>query len=165
MSIYVNPELAKKLHRDYKLALEVVGFENEEDYVKTHKSRKWKYLIPRQIAIWLLIETGIYSTGLVGKIFLKDHATVVYTRKKINTFLEIRDPQYADFIEDCYERFRLMRKFSAEELGIDEKLQVIKDALNHGFTCKTFFGVNDLYSQARGFLISKEKENEQGNVG
>jgi chromosomal replication initiation ATPase DnaA len=66
----------------------------------TSNSRERKYLIRRQILMYLFIKTGAYSSKMIGKAFGRDHSTVLHSKDVVIGALEVCDEFYtAEFFE------------------------------------------------------------------
>lgn len=63
----------------------------KKDLIK--KDRHRDIVFARQLAIYLIrFEAKLYVVE-IGKIFKKDHTTVVYSTNQINDYISIRDPK------------------------------------------------------------------------
>jgi chromosomal replication initiator protein len=66
----------------------------------TSNSRERKYLIRRQILMYLFIKTNAYSSKMIGKAFGRDHSTVLHSKDVVIGALEVSDEFYtAEFFE------------------------------------------------------------------
>lgn len=62
------------------------------DYINYDQKIRKNYLVEkRQYALWLGWKFTNLSSIALGKCFNKDHSTVIYSIKKINNFLNIKD--------------------------------------------------------------------------
>ena len=78
-----------------KLACSAAGINSALVYSKT---RKREYILVRQILMYLLLNNTGMSSSLIGKIFNKDHATVLHSANVITNEVEMfyktnTDPQ------------------------------------------------------------------------
>lgn len=85
---------------DEKLIIDIVGryFQLKGDY-HLKNTRERKYLIPRQIAISLIlkyINDSNYSN--VGRLFKKDHATIMHSNNVFNNMMETNKRYHNDVV-------------------------------------------------------------------
>lgn len=66
------------------------------------RSREWKYVYPRQVAMWLLRKEKQNTSTKVGELFKRDHATVLHGVKHI-TDLMFTDPEVRTDIQNIEE--------------------------------------------------------------
>lgn len=89
-----------KLHPD--LIIKIVNSYTGTDVRKNTKTRQRKFVEPRQLAMYFLYQHTNLSLAAVGKIFSKDHATVLHAAKTI--------PDLIRFDENMRKQFVSIRK-------------------------------------------------------
>lgn len=102
---------AKPLQIDKSLAVSVFDMicktsnVSKDELIKKHKSRKFKYLIPRQIHLSILYTTFNLSLSRAGEFYNKDHATVLSSIRAVNNYLDTDASyreKYKKVFEQCY---------------------------------------------------------------
>lgn len=61
-------------------------------------TRQQRIVIPRQIAMYFTYKFTPHTYISIGKLFGRDHSTVVYACRMVRIIIEIRDPKYIDTI-------------------------------------------------------------------
>ncbi len=56
------------------------------------RSRKREIVECRQVAIWIIKKKTRLSLSQIGKLFDRDHSTVLFSINSVNTFIETRYP-------------------------------------------------------------------------
>ena len=66
------------------------------------KSRKRQYVKTRQVSMFLLHEhfKGKVNLKEIGELFMKDHTTVIHSTKSIQNFLDIKDTEITNEINE-----------------------------------------------------------------
>ena len=68
------------------------------------KSRKYPVCLIRQVAIFILCKTSNRSGNYIAKCFGKNHATILYTNKKVSDMLDVK-------YEDVCRYYLLLKHF------------------------------------------------------
>lgn len=63
------------------------------------KNRKEVYVVARQIFIWFAMERMGLSSVRLAQMFNQNHATVLYSKQKVNDYLSIGDVRTAEQIK------------------------------------------------------------------
>lgn len=86
--------LQSKLTSEKELFCEIVFREIQEhffldsDYV-TNKTRKREYVWARQIGMFLISKNGKINLSDIGRLYKKDHATVIHAKKAVSEQMDI----------------------------------------------------------------------------
>ncbi len=72
--------------------IKIVGFKSRRSLMRTSKNRSERYRFRRQMLSYLLVSPPISMTSSeAGKVVLKDHTTVLYSKNVITNIIETRD--------------------------------------------------------------------------
>lgn len=72
------------------------------DHELYSKSRLSHIVDARMIIIYLALKTGKYTLKKIGKVFNKDHSTIIYYREKVNDLMSV-DKAYKVRVERAEE--------------------------------------------------------------
>lgn len=104
MTPYSRPGIGL-LTVDKAVELITKSFSLSDDKWVTSKYQLRKYVIPRQLLMTICNELMCMSITEAGKVCMKDHATMVYSRKHIHETLW-NDREYGEQIRSVYKECR-----------------------------------------------------------
>jgi len=76
-----------------------------KDFRLKEKNRERDTLYRRYFAMYLLVQNTKLTKTKIGKIFNRDHATVLNAMKQVKNLIETNDPFYLEAIEPIYKTF------------------------------------------------------------
>jgi chromosomal replication initiator protein len=68
------------------------------------KSQQREFVQPRQICMFLCRELLTISYQTIGRIFGRDHSTVITSVRQVQTLIENKDPHFTDSVESLLKR-------------------------------------------------------------
>lgn len=143
----------------FNYALISVGFSNYNEYLKTVNTREYRYVLKRQVLAFILkMIVKEITTIEIGELLKKDHATVVYSIKKIHSLLSINDKKTVNLLNDSLSKFKELIK---KELDLENKTDLkvimflITQAIENGMDINLEDSLSNIYSNALNFLSNE----------
>lgn len=62
------------------------------------KLRKYEFVVARHVSMYLIRKLSGYPLSAVGKLFNRDHSTVIYAIDHVTNMIEVQSPQYLKLI-------------------------------------------------------------------
>lgn len=145
----------------FNYALISVGFPSYEDYLKTVNTRKYDYVIRRQILTFILITKvkGI-TTIQAGELLKKDHSTIVYSVKKINNLIYINDKETVSLLNDSLNKFKELIKNNLNlenETDLRIVMLLITHAIENGMEVNFEDSLSSIYNNTLNFLSNGQR--------
>lgn len=100
-SPYVAPGLELKIANLEDIEKIVCGYFQitQNDFRNHFKSREMPYVMIRQVLVYMSRIFTKHSTTEIGKFIDRDHATILYSIKKVNDIIEYKQKPYYYTIE------------------------------------------------------------------
>lgn len=105
------------------------------------KCRKNEYLIPRCILYKILYNKSLLSLQSIGKLFNKDHATVLNGLKKYEAFMLCKDIEF--------QRYKEMIEREIFDFPIEEKIELEKTLIQKVLECENYFEMRKLQEELK----------------
>lgn len=110
------------------------------------KSRQWKLVETRFIAMWFMVKHFNMTLTEAGAEFMKDHATAIYAIRRVDELRQL----YPDFAHRFEQVANLVRAIDTER-GYITKEDVLVNCTSTGMTVRNVLDAMEIYAgQFRG---------------
>ena len=121
----LNDKRIRKINIDPIKINEIVHSVTKINPLKNLKTRRRPYVEIRHLAMYLIRELTMLPSSKIGKVFDKDHATVLYAAKTMENMIHFQKmPMFMEYYYECLEKIKLEHEKS-------ETINVVRHTLEY----------------------------------
>lgn len=113
------------------------------------KSDRHQPFLYRRYYLYYILHKNGYSMIHIGKIFNKDHSSIIHGIKVHKNMIQIKDKYYQLFVDELDQLMKVSERYDLRDIQMDvlkcttiKQLEIIKDRIQSNFY--TFVGISFL---------------------